>query len=167
MDLMSKQLKCKTTKRALSKPLNVQGVGNGSQEAGSSQEVKFRVDCETTDGITGSFISPIVQNSELPPLLGLKSLRKCQAILDTAQQKLILPGPGGVQMKYSPGTLVLPLEMSESGHLILPLHPTTESDQTHDVNARSLDFASVRATTADGDDAGRSGKVPAKQTDEP
>ena len=134
MDLMSKQLKCKTTKRVLTKPLNVQGVGNGSQEAGTSQEVKFRVDCETTDGITGSFISPIVQNSELPPLLGLKSLRKCQAILDTAQQKLILPGPGGVQMTYSPGTLVLPLEMSESGHLILPLHPDIDSERNHDAN---------------------------------
>ena len=158
MDLMSKQLKCPTKKRVLSKPLNVQGVGNGSQEAGVSQEVRFSVDCETTDGLTGSFISPIVQDSELPPLLGLKSLRRCQAILDTAQQKLILPGPGGVQMTYSPGTLVLPLEMSESGHLILPLHPVVEKGCHPNANDRRLDFASSRVAAVETDEQALSAK---------
>ena len=144
MDLMSKQLKSQVTQKALHKPLSVQGVGNGSQEAGYSQEVKFHVESETADAVTGSFVSPIVENSELPPLLGLKSLRRCQAILDTQNQKLILPGPGGIEMKMSPGTLVLPLEMSESGHLILPLHPLHDMKSSQDSRTRNLEFISSR-----------------------
>ena len=56
-------------------------------------------------------------------LLGLKSLRSKRAIIDTFGKLLILPGEGDVEFKVSPGTLVLQLEDSESGHLILPMRP--------------------------------------------
>ena len=56
-------------------------------------------------------------------LLGLKSLRSKRAIIDTFGKLLILPGEGDVEFKVSPGTLVLQLEDSESGHPILPIRP--------------------------------------------
>ena len=145
MELMAEQLGCETHSRQLAKPLNVQGVGKGSQQATTSHAIRFRLHTEESGDIPGSFNTPIVPDSNLPPLLGLRSLRKSKAILDTDGRKLIIPGPGGIQMSMSPGTVVLPLALSESGHLILPVH--SEQDSAIDP-VKSLDFASSRACVA-------------------
>jgi hypothetical protein len=56
-----------------------------------------------------------------------------KAILDTHGKLLIIPGPGGVEIRCSPGTVALQLGMSESGHLIMPLRP-----QSADVSQKCL-----------------------------
>ena len=43
--------------------------------------------------------------------------------MDTHGRLLILPGAGGIEFRVSPGSLVLQLEQSSSGHLILPMRP--------------------------------------------
>ena len=68
----------------------------------------------------GIYTAPVIPNSDLPPLLGMKTLEKQQAIMDCGNRKLIFPGPGGVHMHLSPGSIVFDLEKSPSGHLILP-----------------------------------------------
>jgi hypothetical protein len=45
-----------------------------------------------------------------------------QTIMDCGSGKLILPGPGGVEVKMSPGSRVFDLELTSSGHWVLPLH---------------------------------------------
>ena len=66
-------------------------------------------------------VHPVIENSSLPPLLGLKSLTAKRALLDMHSRLLIFPGQGGVEVKCSPGTQLFQLEMSQSGHLLLPI----------------------------------------------
>ena len=92
----------------------------------------------TVDGNSGipwkcSYTAPVIAGSSLPLLLGLKSLMAKKAILDTHGKLLIIPGPGGVEIRCSPGTVALQLGMSESGHLIMPLRP-----QSADVSQKCL-----------------------------
>ena len=52
--------------------------------------------------------------SELPALLGLRSIRDKEGVLETApgKERLTFPGPGGYTITWSPGTVVLQLENS-------------------------------------------------------
>ena len=102
--------------------LEVGGVGQGSQRA--HQKVKHTICMPTVDGppVAGTYEAPEIESDRVPALLGLKSLSKMRAIMDMdpAHPRLIVPGPGGVQMQMAPGTVVYPLEPTHSGHLLLP-----------------------------------------------
>ena len=76
------------------------------------------------------YTAPIIQDSMLPPLLGNRTLRKMQVIMDCGSGKLILPGPGGVEVKMSPGSKVFDLELTSSGHWVLPLYARNHSDKS-------------------------------------
>ena len=102
--------------RPLQQPMAVEGVGKASQTATEAGRVLVGV-----AGHMGSYTAPVIPNSDLPPLLGMRTLEGRKAILDIGSKKLIFPGPGGVHMQLSPGSLVFPLEKSPSGHLILPI----------------------------------------------
>ena len=98
----------------------------------------------TVDGTSGvqwkcSYTAPVISGSNLPLLLGLKSLQAKKALLDTHGKLLIIPGPGGVEIRCSPGTVALQLAMSESGHLIMPLNPMPEATSSGD-NVERMDF---------------------------
>ena len=43
-----------------------------------------------------------------------------RCIMDMDKNRLIVPGPGGIEMTLSPGSIVYPLEPTHSGHLLLP-----------------------------------------------
>ena len=66
--------------------------------------------------------APAVQNSDLPGLLGLASLRDLRVILDLNKLTLHFCGPGDYDLEKSlpPGTDSYPLELAPSGHLLLP-----------------------------------------------
>lgn len=142
-ELMAEQLRTTVTSKQLNKPLVVSGVGKSSQEAerSATMECSFR----TVDDkqLLGSYTAPVVPNSALPPLLGLKSLRAKNAVVDTKTPALILPGPGGIEFRLSPGSQVHRLELSESGHLILPVSSPPSSTAPEDVNRdhARLEFA--------------------------
>ena len=125
--LLEMQLGTRAKPRVLDSPLHVSGVGKQSQTADRALTINFGLP-PTADGNSGipwkcSYTAPVIAGSNLPLLLGLKSLMAKRALLDTHGRLLIIPGPGGVEIKCSPGTVALQLEMSESGHLILPLRP--------------------------------------------
>ena len=42
-------------------------------------------------------------------------------MIDVEKKLLICPGPGGIEMNYSPGTRVYKLQEAPSGHLLLPV----------------------------------------------
>ena len=85
---------------------------------------------EEGEGVKGKYRAPVIPNSTLPPLLGLKALREMGAVIDCAQGKLLLPGPGGYSFNMSPGSRMFRLALSDSGHLILPVdHVTKNSKQ--------------------------------------
>ena len=141
--LLEKQCGAKATMSALTSTLNVAGVG----KEGQSTDQSLSVDLAACDEVTGgyvrcSFRAPVIENSDLPPLLGLKSLRRMNAVVDCGQQLLVLPGPGSLKHEYPPGTVALKLEMSPSGHLILPV---SSSQKVVGQSGQVLDFMHQRA----------------------
>ena len=106
----------------LSNPIQIQGVGNGVQAC--EWQMTCPVAVPTEDGaMLHEFSAPIVTGAgaDLPGLLGLQSLQKHRAILDTHRQVLILPGQGDIEWKMPPGTVEIPLERAPSGHLVMVL----------------------------------------------
>ena len=99
----------------------VSGVGAGAAKA--SKAFTFPGAVVNGDGIVENmmFDTPIVNGSPIPPLWGLQSLRKYRALIDCQGLKLHLLGAGDLRLSLPPGSRTFPLEMSEGGHLILPI----------------------------------------------
>ena len=118
---LGNQIGARINHRLLDMPLNVSGVGKESQQARKAMTVDFQLMGQNDEVIQASYCAPVIENSSLPPLLGLKSLTAKRALLDMHSRLLIFPGQGGVEVKCSPGTQLFQLEMSQSGHLLLPI----------------------------------------------
>ncbi|CAK9099803.1 unnamed protein product [Durusdinium trenchii] len=64
---------------------------------------------------------PVVEESSAPALLGLRSLKRHNAILDMSRNMLhLLPDDTQAELVLPTGAESFPLEQSESGHLLLP-----------------------------------------------
>ena len=101
--------------------ISVSGVGSGAATA--SQALTFPGAALDTDGVASNmfFDTPIVNGSPIPPLWGLQSLRMHRALIDCQGLKLHLLGAGDLQLSLPPGSRSFPLELSEGGHMILPI----------------------------------------------
>ena len=99
------------------KPINVQGVGKHSQAVTDKVGMPGRLE----DGTDIVFDSPVVPNSDIPALLGMRTLQRLHGIVDCrkGQQKLYLGSD--VEIKPGPKTKVLQLREATSGHLLLPV----------------------------------------------
>jgi hypothetical protein len=97
-------------------PISLEGVGKLANEA----KKKATVPICMKDGTIGTFTSIVVEESDLPALLGLTSIEANRGVIDTHTRRLIYPGEGGIQYTLSPGSRVFKLEKSISGHLLLP-----------------------------------------------
>ena len=101
-------------------PLNVMGVGNGAQKCEYDSTVPLAL--KRTDGTYtgGTYTCPTVEGSELSLLLGLDTLVQRRAVLDFNTMQLHFCGPNGVELDLSNGSESFQLELSPSGHLVLP-----------------------------------------------
>ena len=111
------------------RPLNVSGVGNGSQQC--THDCKVPVAIKTSRGIlSATYQAPTVPNSNLPALLGLETCRRQKAIIDTHKAKMYLLGPGDYDLeKLLPqGTECIDLKTAPSGHFVIPCTRFTELD---------------------------------------
>ena len=86
------------------------------------RKVTHHIACPTIGGrpVAGTYTAPEIDSEKVAALLGLKVLTRMRSIMDMGTNRLIVPGPGGVEMRLSPGTIVYPLEPTHSGHLLLP-----------------------------------------------
>ena len=90
------------------------------------------------------FDAPIVDDSQIPPLWGLRSLRANRALIDCQGLKLHLLGPGDLRLNLPPGSRSFPLELSDGGHLILPIgefEKMRQQEKTSDKSSKTLSFA--------------------------
>ena len=105
-------------------PLNVSGVGHGSQKCAYDCRlpVSLRQTAESAEGREGTLTIPSIEHSDLPGLLGLTTLRQNQAALGFTTLRLHFQGPGNSRIDQSlpPGTDTFQLELAPSGHLVLP-----------------------------------------------
>ena len=139
LDHMAHEVNSKLKKSLMTNPLPVEGVGKKSQIANQSARVEMAVVDHNGEPVDASYCAPLIADSQLPPLLGNKTLRRLRTLLDLGDGRMIVPGPGGVELHLSPGSRVFALELTDSGHYVLPLtkRSSTKSDQdSHD----RLDF---------------------------
>ena len=140
---MCNDLKSELKLRSMNRPLPVEGVGKTAQIADQSACIPVSVIDVMGVESDATYTAPIIQDSMLPPLLGNRTLRKMQVIMDCGTGNLIIPGPGGIEVKLSPGSKVYDLELTNSGHWVLPLH--SRSQVSHRDDDKELAFSmSVR-----------------------
>jgi hypothetical protein len=113
----------------LARPLEVGGIGSGTQSAYQSGLHAIGL----PDGTDAMYESPILPKSGTPALLGQKSLKKMKGLLDCYNNRLYRVGPGGYKISLSPGSVTYPLEESHAGHLMLPCsrfsrHPNQQQE---------------------------------------
>ena len=105
------------------RPLKIGGVGRGEQVC--YLDKRLPVALRTTNGtrvIHGEVLTPVVDSSSLPGLLGLNALRRNRAVLDFNTLQLHFCGPGNydLQTGLPPGTESFQCEIAPSGHIVLP-----------------------------------------------
>ena len=144
----------------LRRPLHVAGVGNGSQQA--NWELNIPIAVTNRDGVTTqhSMRAPAVEGegSELPALLGLRSMQANNAVLETGadRKRLTFPGPGGFDITWAPGATHFDLESAPSGHMLIrvddydKLSPTTGLQQRQISLLATGDTGGGGVTTTDG-----------------
>ena len=102
----------------LDRPMEVNGVGRGSQRATHEAVVPIHI-----DGEIGEYRAPILtgDGSHVPGLWGLRSQRQKRALIDTGGNCVLIPGPGGFTVKLSPGSKIIKCENAVSGHMMIPV----------------------------------------------
>ena len=106
------------------RPLNVSGVGTGAQVC--THDCTLPIALRTTEGkvLSGTYTTPVVNDSPIPGLLGLRALIERRSILDFSQGienlTITFTGPGKTNIEFSPGSDTFKLYQAPSGHLMLP-----------------------------------------------
>ena len=103
--------------------MKVSGVGAGSQRCLNNYILPIALQSENYGPSIGTvYRTPAVENSDLPGLLGLQSMRDHRVILDLQKLKMYFVGPGDYDLdkSLSPGTVSFELEVAPSGHRLLP-----------------------------------------------
>ena len=97
--------------------------------------------------LLGEHAAPTVKGSELPALLGLRSLNRKRAILDLVDNKT---GPGTYDLSKAmpPGTQTYQLKVAPSGHLLLPCAEWSANLQTKDTDMHLHVGASLAAAAS-------------------
>ena len=115
----------RATQKNKTQPLDVGGVGSGTQRCHSEFVVPTAFRAADGSVSAGTYSAPVIPKSACPALLGLKSLIKHRTVLDLVNKRMILM-PEGANLDIPAGAEVLPLEQASSGHLLLPI---TEYDR--------------------------------------
>ncbi|CAK9100705.1 unnamed protein product, partial [Durusdinium trenchii] len=89
---MCEELNTQLRLRNMDKPLPVEGVGKSAQVANKAACIPMAVMDVSGTKTDATYTAPIIQGSLLPPLLGNRTLRKMQVIMDCGTGKLIVPG---------------------------------------------------------------------------
>lgn len=121
---MCQELASKLQERQMDKSLPVEGVYKQAHVADISARISMNVIDAAGDATPASYTAPMIDQSMLPPLLGNRTLRRMQSLIDCGNGRLVIPGPGGMELRLSPGSKVYELELTDSGHWVLPVHPS-------------------------------------------
>ena len=121
------------TYRSLERPLGIEGVGAGGQQAVTAVQVLGAILDQQRQRKAISYEAPVVAHSSIPALLGRRSLARNRAVLDMINNKLYLCGPGRIHFIPPPGTIEVDLTLSDSGHLMMPITPLATNHSSQDL----------------------------------
>ena len=105
-------------------PMHVHGVGAGAAVCYNDAKFPIAVKFQDQSPMLTTYHAHIAEGSGkgLPAIWGLESMEKMDAVLILRKGKRMIgiPGKGGFKIQWSKGTKLLPMEPSESGHLVVP-----------------------------------------------
>ena len=103
------------------KPLHLRGIGGVSQSC--EWDVELPVALPRGDGSYSldRFSTPVIPQSTVPGILGMKSMKNRRVILDLTTNMLHMLGPGNANIELPPGSQTLRMKQCPSGHLLLPI----------------------------------------------
>ena len=89
------------------------------------------------DGVTyeEEYRAPCIGGSSVPMLWGIQSLEQNRALIDCKTGELYLMGPGGYEIKTSPGFRKFKMKKGRSGHRMLPVSKFNDKHKTTDSGA--------------------------------
>ena len=139
----------KPDQKARDRPLQVSGVGHGSQQATHNVILPICLAQEDGSVTSGTFVTPSVTGSDLPGLLGLTSLQRRRAVLDMVTNKLYFLGPGDYKIEsiLPPGSETYQLHTAPSGHLLLPVDNYKQFDKREMEGSLTLDSQPIALHT--------------------
>jgi hypothetical protein len=130
----------------MSTPLSIDGVGNGSSSCERAAKIPISLKCDDGTLLQSTFSAPVVEQStgkQLPALLGIRSMKAQRVLLDCIHNKYIIVGQGGFQLQLSPGSKVLTMVESRSGHLLLPCTSWQTEPASRTAQSQKLVFNSA------------------------
>jgi hypothetical protein len=136
MDKINKQFgRPKHTTKTLNTKVVLGGVGTGTQES----NIEVTVPCEVS-GKKTDFKATVLKNSDIPAILGMKTMQDNHGILDLRNKRLIFPKkPSDVKITIAEDTAVYQLEQAPGGYFMLPCTPgsnTLVRPQDYQVNTQ-------------------------------
>ena len=110
------------SQRQRDRPLTVSGIGKGTDLCQWNAKIPIALPTPNGSCVECTFDSPIVPNSHLPALFGLRSMQQQRAIIDTNTMRMYFVGPGDYDMEkmLPPGTTSIQCQTSPSGHMVVP-----------------------------------------------
>eukprot|EP00972_Heterocapsa_arctica_P084123 12393384-Heterocapsa_arctica.AAC.1 len=100
--------------------IGVEGVGEETQVAVEEVIVPGVIRSTKALGVDTTYAAPVLPDSDVPALLGLRSLTRMRAILDIGNRVLYMCGHDAPRIVTPAGYRAFQLTMSSSGHLLLP-----------------------------------------------
>ena len=100
--------------------MEVGGVGQGAVR--TQKALCHSIALATVEGpaAEATYDAPVVESETIPGLLGLKTQHRMKAVVDTESYRMIVPGPGGVKIHLSPGSVAYQGYPTVSGHMMIP-----------------------------------------------
>ena len=122
-DLNRKHGKPTHTTTTLSRKITLGGVGTGTQETNKAVQVPCSV-----HGQPVNFSATVLDNSDIPAILGMKTMQDRHGILDLRNKRLIFPEkPEDVKITVANNTKIYQLTQAPGGYFMLPCSPGTEA----------------------------------------
>lgn len=106
--------------RSAARPMSVEGVGKGAQQCNGEAQVPICLHSATGPRPDLYYEAQFIEDSEIPALLGLDTLKRRRCLLDCYNGILFEIGPGAYNLQVPKGTNRYQLESGESGHWLLP-----------------------------------------------
>ena len=133
--------------KLLNVPRSVQGVGNGSQQA--QYEVSLAAGIQDTEGryYEEKYKAPCLEGSGIPGLMGIISLERNDALIRCKTGEMWFLGPGGAEIKASPGSRHFQMRKAKSGHWMLPISRFNQAASSGGITLNTEDATASGSVT--------------------
>ena len=95
-------------------------MGLGHQLATRDFDCTIGIESINHGPLLAKFKAPDLQGTQLPGIIGQRTLKENRCLIDCFNLKLYMMGPGDYKIQHSPGSDEFKLEESKDGHLLLP-----------------------------------------------